>query len=244
MKTMKTNSSIPVIEDNPGGQVLLKEDLLLKASEEKNKKQLEATDAVISAQEKERYFLGIELHDINQILVTSKLYLEYATAEKIIRKDLVDNGRQLLVKAMEEIRNLSQALLPPSLEQVGLIDAFSDMIGKIEKANSLRFITQWDNIDESKFGDKLKLTIFRIVQEQVNNIFKHAQATTAQITLLQNAGKLELTVSDNGIGFNTEDKREGAGLQNIEIRADLFNGRVSICSKPGTGCTLHVVFIL
>lgn len=236
-----------------GGEVILnlannlteKKILEEQLAEEKIKKQFEITDAVISAQEKERYFLGVELQDnINQLLATSKLYLECATSEKHIRKELVDDGRELLIKAMGEIRNLSHSLLPPSLEQVGLIVAFSDMIGQIEKTKYLRFNTEWDSIDETRLEDKLKLTIFRIVQEQVSNILKHAQATTVRIALLQQANKLELIMVDNGVGFDIKEKRNGVGLKNIESRAGLFNGKSSIYSKPGQGCTLHVVFTL
>ena len=214
-----------------------------KLAQEKAEKQYEITDAVITAQEKERYFLGEELHDnINQILATSKLYIECGTRNKTVKKDLILDSRTLIIKAMNEIRNLSQSLLPPSLGQVGLTDALNDMIENIKRVNDLKFITQWEQVQEHLLSEKLKLTVFRIVQEQLNNIFKHSQAKTVTISLLQNATQLELHIKDDGVGFKQENKRKGVGLQNIESRASLFYGKVTINSKPGKGCELSAVF--
>ena len=214
-----------------------------KLAEEKLKKQYEITDAVIAGQEKERYFLGIELHDnINQILATSRLYLECIASSDKIRKDLVEDSRGLVIKAMDEIRNLSQALLPPSLGQVGLTEALTDLIEKIQKANKTLFTTQWKNIEESLLSEKMKLTVFRIVQEQINNILKHANATTVLITISQSLNKLELNIVDDGVGFDTAQKRKGVGLRNIESRSSLFHGNVTINSEPGKGCKLNVIF--
>ena len=214
-----------------------------KLAEEKLKKQYEITDAVIAGQEKERYFLGIELHDnINQILATSRLYLECIASSDKIRKDLVEDSRGLVIKGMDEIRNLSQALLPPSLGQVGLTEALTDLIEKIQKANKTLFTTQWKNIEESLLSEKMKLTVFRIVQEQINNILKHANATTVLITISQSLNKLELNIVDDGVGFDTAQKRKGVGLRNIESRSSLFHGNVTINSEPGKGCKLNVIF--
>jgi signal transduction histidine kinase len=86
------------------------------------------------------------------------------------------------------------------------------------------------------------LTIYRIVQEQMNNILKHAEASLITITLKENKKKLILTIFDNGKGFDAQTRRRGIGLNNIINRADVFNGNVDIQSAPGQGCMVRVVF--
>jgi signal transduction histidine kinase len=212
-------------------------------SEEKTKKHHEITDAVLTAQEQERFFLGQELHDnINQILATSKLYLDVAIADDAIRKDILISSKDYVVLAMEEIRKLSQSLLPPSLGEISLSDALNNLIQNIQPVHKYHFITEWENLDESVLSEKLSLTIFRIVQEQLNNIFKHAQAKTIIIGLKQEAMILQLKIKDDGIGFDTTQKKNGVGLKSITSRALFFNGNVIINSEPGKGCEMIVSF--
>ena len=214
-----------------------------KLIEEKVNKQIEITDAVITAQEMERSFLGEELHDnINQILATSKLYVDVAINAKEIRKDLLDNSRKYIIKAMEEIRKLSKTLLPPSLGDVSLYDTVNDMLENIQQVNRLKITTHWNNVEESQLSDKLKVNIFRIIQEQFNNIIKHARAKNVFIHLEQKNTGVKLIIKDDGTGFDTEAKRKGVGLKNITSRADFFKGTVKINSSVGKGCELTVKF--
>ncbi|MCW3089703.1 MAG: domain S-box protein [Ferruginibacter sp.] len=218
-------------------RVLLKERLV----EEDLKKQQEITDAVISAQERERSFLGEEMHDnINQILATSMLYMDLAISDENPRKDILINSRNYIYIAMQEIRKLSKSLLPPTLGETSLTGALEEMITQIEQADDLRFIREWKGIDETLLSEKLSLSVYRIVQEQINNIFKHAKATKVIIGLTQNKEILRLRIKDNGIGFDTAVKRNGIGLKNIISRTNLFKGEVVINSHPGEGCELLV----
>lgn len=221
-------------------KVLLEMDL----AAERLHKQKEITDAVITAQEQERLFLGEELHDnINPILATVKLYMDCAITDDNRRINLIDDAKQFVSAAMNEIRSLSKSVLPPSLGEVGLVNSLNDLIENIEHVNELQFDTQWNNIHENELNEKLKLTIYRIIQEQINNILKHADAGQVSISLKQHGEKLNLSIKDNGIGFDTSVKRHGVGLQNIISRADLFDGKVKINSQPGAGCELLVDFI-
>jgi two-component system sensor histidine kinase UhpB len=214
-----------------------------KLVDEKIKNQKEITNAVIMAQEKERSLLGEELHDnINQVLATSKLYLETAIADDGLRKDLLISSREFLLNAMEEIRKLSKSLLPPSLGGTNLLETLNELIENIQRVSTLHFIKEWDYFDESLLDEKLSLAIYRIVQEQVNNILKHAKATTVIIRLKQNAGTLQLSIKDDGVGFDTAEKKVGVGLKNIVSRIELFKGTHVINSKPEQGCELIVSF--
>ena len=96
------------------------------------------------------------------------------------------------------------------------------------------------NITEDQIEDRRKLTLFRIVQEQLNNIVKHARATRVLIRLSVESAFIVLTVADNGVGFDVGRHRKGVGITNIISRTELFNGRVEIQSAPGEGCILSV----
>jgi signal transduction histidine kinase len=208
-------------------------------------KQREITAAVITAQENERYFLGEELHDnINPILSTARLYIDCVLSGDERQQHLLSESKDFIGTAINEIRTLSKSLIPPSLGDIGLVEAMEDMVNNIRAVNKLVFITDFDTIDDNLLSRNLKLTIFRIVQEQLNNIMKHANAKTVWVRLNYNAGKLRLTVKDDGIGFDTKLKRNGVGLQNITSRTELCNGNVSVTASPGMGCELTASFTL
>jgi PAS domain S-box-containing protein len=212
-------------------------------TEERQIRHQQITEAVILGQEKERTELGQELHDnINQILASTKLYIECALKDKNPRMDLIAESKILVEKAMAEIRNMSKSLLPPSLGEIGLLQALSELVENIKQVNDLNISIDWEIVDENKIGGKLKLTIFRIVQEQLNNIIKHANAKNAVIHIENTAGKIRLLVKDDGLGFNTALKRNGVGLRNISSRAEVNNGTVSVISNPGEGCELIISF--
>ncbi|HMI79010.1 MAG TPA: PAS domain S-box protein, partial [Ferruginibacter sp.] len=152
-------------------------------NEEREIRQQQITEAVILGQEKERTGLGEELHDnINQILASTKLYIECALKCEQPRKELIIESKLLVEKAMSEIRTLSKSLLPPSLGEIGLFQALLELAENIEQVNELAISIDSNNIDEDELSNKLKLTIFRIIQEQLNNVIKHASAATVVIS--------------------------------------------------------------
>jgi len=99
-------------------------------------------------------------------------------------------------------------------------------------------------IEEESLDERLQLTIFRIVQEQLNNILKHAKATQASINLTRQGNEIILLITDNGKGCNTLAPEKGTGIINIRSRAELYHGNVTIVSKPGEGYELKVVLPL
>ena len=228
-----------------GNNVTDKIQLENSLNEERQIRQKQITDAVITGQERERSELGEELHDnINQILASTRLYIECAIADENPRKDLLDKGRILLDAAMKEIRKLSRTLLPPSLGDISLIEALNDLTKDILLVNPVEINMDWKDFNEHGLNQKLKLTIFRIVQEQLNNIYKHAKAKKVVISVKKDDDNIYLTIKDDGIGFDTLTKRTGVGLRNIMSRAEVNNGTVTIESKPGAGCVLTVQFLI
>jgi two-component system sensor histidine kinase UhpB len=221
-------------------------------NEQRVTRQRQITEAVILAQEKERTEIGKELHDnVNQILGASKLYINTAMTDDELRQELLERSTTLVSKAINEIRKISKSLITPGLREIGLIDSIEDIIEDVRFGKEdMQIELDLQNISEEEIEDRRKLTLFRIVQEQLNNIVKHAQAKRVLIRLSIEGGgggeganggrNIVLTVADNGVGFDMSRHRKGVGITNIISRAELFNGRVEIITAPGEGCTLSV----
>ena len=231
--------AVLAIGSNVTEKILLEQQL----DDERIKNQKEITDAVISAQEKERDQIGSELHDnVCQILASSKLYLGMVKKHTNEPEEYIEETDLLISSAIQELRALSHALIPPSMEQSQLKLAIEKVVDLTETSTNIQISADIAEIDETSMSDKMRLAIYRIVQEQFNNILKHAKASEIVLKLTQSGGKLLLSIKDNGVGFDTEKASSGVGLINIKTRASLFNGIVSILSKKGKGCELSIVF--
>jgi len=211
--------------------------------QELNKQKLIA-QAMVDAQEKERAEIGKELHDnINQILSTTKLYLELAKNDTGERLSLITRSAGNIHNAIHEIRNISRSLVPASIGDLGLQDSIIDLVESIQTTRAIHVeFYPVGNFDEM-ISDKAKLMLFRIIQEQINNVLKHSDARNLIIELIleETDNNIELSITDDGKGFNPEKVRKnGLGLSNIMSRADLFGGKVTIQSSPGHGCKLRV----
>lgn len=208
---------------------------------QKINRQRQITEATIRAQEKERAEIGRELHDnINQILTTTKLYIDMALNEEDIREELLQKSYKNVSSAIEEIRILSKSLVPPSLGDIGIKEAIAEMIGNLNIAQKLNIRLKTSGFTSVSISGDVKLMVFRIVQEQVNNILKHSKATDAEVKLAVSRKILNITVSDNGVGFDPKKKTRGIGLNNITSRAELYHGQVELVTGPGKGCILKV----
>ena len=211
--------------------------------EEKIRRQQEIAKAVIDAQEKERETLGRELHDnISQVLTTARLFLICAKDNPSMQAAMIQRSSDTINSAIEEIRRLSKSMIETFHKEVGLELSLNDLIENITLVKNCSIGLKFSVPDEQLLDDKLKMTIFRIVQEQLNNIMKHAEATAISIAVVQHKNMLQVNVADNGKGFDTSMKRKGIGITNIISRTELFNGRVKIDSSPGNGCRMQVSF--
>lgn len=224
------------------GDVTERIELENELSEQRMTRQKQITEAVLVAQEKERTEIGKELHDnVNQILGASNLYINTAMTDEDMRQELLERSTQLVSKAINEIRKISKSLITPGLREIGLIESIEDIIDDIQIGTPLRIGLDVHDLVEEEIEDKRKLTFFRIVQEQLNNIVKHARATEVRIRLtVEEDADIVLTITDNGVGFDISRHRKGVGITNIISRVELFNGSVDLQSKPGEGCMLSV----
>jgi len=234
----KNQPAVLVLANDVTERIQLENEL----NEQRVTRQRQITEAVILAQEKERTEIGKELHDnVNQILGASNLYINTAMTDDELRQELLERSTELVCKAINEIRKISKSLITPGLREIGLIESVEDVIDDMKLARAdLGIELDLQNITEEQIEDKRKLTVFRIVQEQLNNIVKHARATRVLIRLSMEGSDLVVTVADNGVGFDVGRHRKGVGITNIISRAELFSGKVEIQSQPGEGTTLTV----
>ena len=221
--------------------LVLLEDKLVN---ERRTRQSEITAAVLTAQEHERAEIGKELHDnLNQILGATKMYIELAKTDEQGRPMLLEKSSGCIVNVIDMIRKISKILVGPGV-QVGLINSIKVLIADMTMAHAIEIEFRENNVREKSLDEKLRLTIFRIVQEQVNNIIRHSHATKAVISLMRHENDMVLRISDNGAGTNFSKEVDGVGIQNIKSRAELHNGTVTIVSAPGKGYKLKVILSL
>ena len=207
-------------------------------------KEIETINAMVSGQEKERHRLAGELHDnLGSTLATVRMQVE--NLERNL--DKVDNPKALLTKthklineAYEKVRTISHERNAGVLAKDGLLPAIQRLANTISSDDGLSIEVEDFGL-EQRLGNELEITIFRIVQELVTNIVKHAKATEATISLTQHEGELNILIEDNGKGFKvgTLQNKNGMGLGSIERRVEHLEGSMSVDSTPGKGT--HII---
>ncbi len=201
---------------------------------------------IIESQEDERKRVAKELHDsVGGNLAAIKFALEEKLehmhgsppAESISLEKIVAN----ITNTITEVRRISNHLMPSMLEDIGVlatIRAFCREQG--DYYPNTRIITRL-RVDENNIHNLLKITIFRVIQESLNNAFKHAEPDTIEVSLAESGDCIELCVTDNGCGFDPEaipsnpDSLSGFGLKGIKDRAEVCNGTCDISSQIGKG---------
>jgi signal transduction histidine kinase len=197
--------------------------------------------ATVETQEQERMEIGRELHDnVNQVLTTTKLYLDLAYTNPDLRMDMIKRSNANIINVINEIRQLSRSLMDPSIGDLGLTDAIHDLVENVNLTRKLQVTLQTADMLEDLLDKDQKLTIYRIIQEALNNAVKHAKATLVDIRINLDGEKVSVMIEDDGIGFNMQKVRKGAGLKNIQNRVYLMNGTHTIASTPNKGSTITI----
>ncbi|MFM9021167.1 MAG: response regulator, partial [Sediminibacterium sp.] len=207
----KGNLAILAIHNDITETIELQERL----EEEKILKQKELNEAIIKVQEKERNEISTELHDnVNQQLTVAMMYIASAQQQLGSDSDLLKQSQQFILNAIEEIRKLSQILVTPLIKHFGLTKAIEGLLDDVNAVNDFDVDYRCDTFYEKDIPYEFKLNIFRIVQEQMNNIIKYSKADEVTIILDRNEQHLLLTIADNGIGFDLNMPRKGVGMHN------------------------------
>lgn len=223
--------------------ITLRMELQEKLDMEKMLKQKQITEAVVSAQEKERTDIGRELHDnVNQLLSASKLFIDAAMKDSNQSATFLGQATQYITSAIEEIRALSKVLHTPLIKELGLRESVCNLANDIMIVNDLVIDVDLSGFSEEELSENFKTTLYRIIQEQMTNIIKHAKAANAHIKLVANETSIMLEIMDNGIGFDTGKKRYGVGLSHIQSRARMYDGLMTLRSAPDMGTHLQIYF--
>lgn len=216
-----------------------------KLEEERRARESEITSAVLTAQENERAEIGKELHDnLNQVLAVAKMYLQMARRDDKNSKAYLEKTSGFIVDVIKEIRRISKHLIVPKTDIIGLFDNIKNLIFDLREINPIKIKFTEDGIREDEIDEKLQLTIYRIIQEQVTNILKHSEATTASIKLGKEKKDIVLTIADNGKGDANNNEKRGVGMINIKSRVSLCNGKVMVATAPGKGYELKILMPL
>jgi len=213
-----------------------------KSIAEKIAYQRQIAQATIDGQEKERIEMGRELHDnVGQQLTSIKLFLDLAkTSSNDETRKLLETALKSVSNVIDEVRFMSRSLVPPTLKDLGLVESVNDLIESLRTTQPLGFELTYTDLDENRLPENKKLALFRIIQEQLNNVLKYASAQNVTVALCSSSSQILLEIKDDGLGFDLGNVRRGMGLSNIINRSELFGGRVEINTAPGKGCSVKV----
>jgi PAS domain S-box-containing protein len=202
-------------------------------------RQQKITRATINGHEKERDQVGRELDDnINQLLVSAMFYLDFARTNEQLRIDYIEQGKKILTEAINEIRSLSNSLAPPLLKDFGFKDSLGGLFENYLKSQKININLVFDE-KLNDVNQEVEVLLFRIIQEQLNNILKHANAKNIQIGL-SITDQIHLSIIDDGNGFNTTILRKGSGITDMINRVELYNGSIEFISQHQGGCTVLI----
>ena len=216
-----------------------------RQDEEKALQQKAILRATVEGQERERSEIGKELHDnINQILASVKLMITATIAKSKAPDNYLLDAIKLTDECIQEIRRLSNSLIPLREKEIELMEAIEGVVGRIKATANLNFTLSISEQLCRKLNSEQQLTIYRITQEQINNILKHAMAKKVCIMLKEEDGYAVLVITDDGIGIDKAGKTGGIGMKNMKSRSELLNGQFFIDSTPGKGCTLKILIPL
>ena len=209
-----------------------------------------ATKAILEAEEKERQRIAKDLHDgVGQMMSAAKLNLSAIENELTFKDDMQKDALLRIIKLVDdsckEVRAVSHNMMPNALLKAGLSSAVREFINQIDQ-KVLKVNLHSEGLNE-RLDSNTETVLYRIIQECVNNVIKHAGATQLDISLIRDEDGISATVEDNGKGFDTADssKNSGLGLKNIQTRVEYLKGTVDFDSSPGKGTlvAIHVPLI-
>ncbi|MBV9989503.1 MAG: hypothetical protein JO301_17615 [Chitinophagaceae bacterium] len=212
--------------------------------EMKNRYERTLLKTQLEIQEQAFSYISQEIHDnIGQVLSLVRLNLNTLGAT-ITNDEKIEQTDDLLGKAIKDLRDLSHNLQNNRIHDIGIVESIRQLLFSLEKTGQYR--TQFYSSDHFHILDaNTDIILYRIIQEIVNNIIKHANATEISIEINSEPDMTAVKVCDNGIGFDTgalKSDGSGIGLQNISNRAKTINATVDIKSSPGNG-TVITLFI-
>lgn len=228
-------------------QLLIQQNQVQEAriSQLENEKHILAGEAVIKGQEEERARLAKDLHDgLGGLLSGVKFSLAHMKSNVILDVDnqlVFERSLDMLDHSITELRRVAHNMMPEVLVRFGLSEALKSYCESLRTSEMFKIDYQSvGNI--APIPDKTGIFVFRIAQELLNNVIKHAHASHVLVQLARTDNVLSLTVEDNGNGFNVDNARMtgGAGISSIQSRVDYLKGKLDIQALPGEGTSVYV----
>ncbi len=197
----------------------------------------------LEIQEQTINYIGNEIHDnIGHIIYFVRLKI--TQLPDIINDEYRDELDNLLKKSADDLRALSHSLNENQFHQIGFYESLKHLLFNIEKTGKYRIeLDIDDDIDIYNLPIQSELILFRMMQEIVHNIIKHASASTIKISVSAQKNLTKIVITDNGIGFNlskTQSENKGIGINNIMSRAKYINATVNINSNPNNGTIVNI----
>ncbi|MEP7256455.1 MAG: sensor histidine kinase [Ferruginibacter sp.] len=218
-----------------------------RISELEKNKQLVAVDSMLKGQEEERSRLAKDLHDgLGGLLSGVKFSLSNMKDNLVITADnmaVFERSLDMIDNSIKELRRVAHNMMPELLTKFGLDEALKEYCNTINATNLLSLKYQSMGMD-ARLETSVEIITYRIIQELINNIMKHAAATEAMVQLIKEDDRFSIIVEDNGKGFDTSspNNNKGAGLINIQSRVDYLKGRLDIHSEAGKGTLVNIEF--
>jgi PAS domain S-box-containing protein len=203
---------------------------------------------LLGVQEQERKRVSMELHDdLGQSLLVLKMQLNAVirqfSPEPPIREDL-KKAAGYIDEVIDKVRRLSHALSPTNLENLGLVKAIKSLLEEFQRYHDIAIEADLDEVDHLLWPE-VDIGIYRILQEFLTNVHKHAEATKVKVTIKVLSEKVAITMEDNGKGFVLEEvqsqrrERGALGLISMEERVRMFGGRIALSSQKGQGTRIY-----
>ncbi|MFT3704273.1 MAG: sensor histidine kinase [Agriterribacter sp.] len=219
---------------------------LQRITELETEKKLAATEAVLKGEEQERTRLAKDLHDgLGGMLSGIKYAFQTMKGNLIMTPDnqqAFERSIDMLDSSIKEMRRVAHNMMPEALVKFGLDTALKDFCNDINQSGVLKINYQSNNLESAVIDQTTAITIYRIVQELINNTIKHAGASSAIVQVDKSADGIMLTVEDDGKGFDTKilGYKGGIGWSNIQSRVDYLKGKLDVQSQPGKGTSVLV----
>jgi signal transduction histidine kinase len=209
-------------------------------------KQLAATESVLKGEEQERTRLAKDLHDGLGGMLSGIKYSMNAMKGNLImtpeNASAFERSMEMLDSSIHEMRRVAHNLMPEALVKFGLDAALRDFCNDISQSGVLSVTYQSVGLEGRDTDQSVAITIYRIVQELLNNTMKHASAQHAVVQVSRSGEDISITVEDDGKGFDTAilQKSSGIGWSNIRHRVELMKGKMDVLSSPGKGTSVYI----
>ena len=204
--------------------------------------QVKASEQIIKGQETERKRIAQELHDgLGGILTGLKFTFTNMESNYIVKSEQVKSFQKAIEQidfAIEEMRKIAHNMMPEALSNLGLQESIEDIVSSVEKQSDIKFIADI-HIDEN-IPDDVSLQCYRIIQEAINNIIKHADASTVFLSIYTEEQGINISIEDNGKGFDPNQTTEGMGVQGMHNRVSFLGGTMDISARPREGVSIAI----